>query len=55
MTGIDGTAEIEVSRGFAQVTVQIWRILRRLRCCPWRVGRLAKAIHVLQVREAKAG
>lgn len=24
-------------------------------CCPWRAGQLAKTIHVLQVREAKAG
>ncbi|MCW2933015.1 MAG: Transposase, family [Actinomycetia bacterium] len=23
-----------------------------LRCCPWRAGKLAKAIHVLQLREA---
>ncbi len=29
-----------------------WRILRKLRCCPWRAGQLAKAIHVLQIREA---
>ena len=29
-----------------------WRILRKLRCCPWRAGKLAKAIHVLQLREA---
>ena len=29
-----------------------WRILRKLRCCPWRAGQLAKAIHVLQLREA---
>ena len=28
-----------------------WRILRKLRCCPWRAGHLAKAIHVLQTRE----
>ena len=27
------------------------RILRKLRCCPWRAGHLAKAIHVLQTRE----
>ena len=27
-------------------------ILRKLRCCPWRAGQLAKAIHVLQIREA---
>jgi hypothetical protein len=25
-----------------------WRILCTLRCCPWRAGQLAKAIHVLQ-------
>ena len=29
-----------------------WRILRKLRCCPWKAGQLAKAIHVLQAREA---
>ncbi|MBO2440960.1 IS5/IS1182 family transposase, partial [Actinomadura nitritigenes] len=28
-----------------------WRILRKLRCCPHRAGRLAKAIHTLQLRE----
>jgi DDE superfamily endonuclease len=27
------------------------RILRKLRCCPWRAGQLAKAIHVLQARD----
>ena len=27
------------------------RILRKLRCCRWRAGQLAKAIHVLQTRE----
>ena len=29
-----------------------WRILRKLRSCPWKAGQLAKAIHVLQAREA---
>jgi hypothetical protein len=24
-----------------------------LRCCPWKAGQLAKAIHVLQTRETK--
>jgi hypothetical protein len=24
----------------------------KLRCCSWRAGKLAKAIHVLQIREA---
>jgi hypothetical protein len=28
-----------------------WRILRKLRCCPWKAGQLAKAIHVLQGHE----
>jgi hypothetical protein len=32
-------------------TWRILRILRKLRCCPWRAGQLAKAIHVLQIRE----
>jgi DDE superfamily endonuclease len=32
---------------------RIWRILRKLRCCPWKAGQLAKAIHVLQAREAR--
>jgi hypothetical protein len=27
------------------------RALRKLRCCPWRAGQLAKAIHVLQTCE----
>jgi hypothetical protein len=39
----------------ANAQLKTWRILRKLRCCPWRAGQLAKAIHVLQVREAKAG
>ena len=39
----------------ANARLKTWRILRKLRCCPWRAGQLAKAIHVLQIREAKAG
>ena len=39
----------------ANAQLKTWRILRKLRCCPWRAGQLAKAIHVLQVREANAG
>ena len=35
----------------AHAQLKTWRILRRLRCCPWRAGQLAKAIHVLQARE----
>jgi MFS family permease len=36
----------------ASAQLKTWRILRKLRCCPWRAGKLAKAIHVLQLREA---
>ena len=36
----------------ANAQLKTWRILRKLRCCPWRAGQLAKAIHLLQTREA---
>jgi DDE superfamily endonuclease len=36
----------------ANARLKTWRILRKLRCCPWRAGHLAKAVHVLQIREA---
>src|SRR5579859_4964162 len=39
----------------ANAQLKTWRILRKLRCCPWRAGQLAKAIHVLQVRGTNAG
>ena len=39
----------------ANAKLKTWRILRKLRCCPWRAGQLAKVIHVLQIREAYAG
>ncbi len=35
----------------ANAQLKTWRILRKLRCCPWQAGQLAKAIHVLQARE----
>lgn len=35
----------------ANAQLKSWRILRKLRCCPWRAGQLAKAIHVLATRE----
>ena len=35
----------------ANAQLKSWRILRKLRRCPWRAGPLAKAIHVLQTRE----
>jgi hypothetical protein len=36
----------------ANAQLKTWRILSKLRCCPWRAGKLAKAIHVLQAYEA---
>jgi hypothetical protein len=38
----------------ANAQLKSWRILRKLRCCPHRGGRLAKAIHTLQLRETAA-
>lgn len=35
----------------ASAQLKTWQILRKLRCCPWRAGHLAKAIHVLQTHE----
>ena len=35
----------------ANAQLKTWNILRKLRCCPWRAGQLAKAIHVLQARK----
>ena len=35
----------------ANAQLKTWGILRKLRCCPWKAGQLAKAIHVLQARE----
>ena len=39
----------------ANAQLKTWRILRKLRCCPWRAGQLAKAIHILLIHEAQAG
>jgi hypothetical protein len=36
----------------ANAQLKVWKILTKLRCCPWRAGKLAKAIHALQLREA---
>jgi hypothetical protein len=38
----------------ANAQLKAWKILSKLRCCPHRAGHLAKAIHVLQTREANA-
>jgi hypothetical protein len=35
----------------ANAQLKSWRILRKLRCCPWRGGQLAKAVHVLRTPE----
>jgi hypothetical protein len=35
----------------ANAQLKNWHIPRKLRCCPWKAGQLAKAIHVLQTRE----
>lgn len=32
----------------ANAQLKTWRVLRELRCCPWKTSQLAKAIHVLQ-------
>jgi DDE superfamily endonuclease/Helix-turn-helix of DDE superfamily endonuclease len=37
----------------ANAQLKTWRILRKLRCCPWKAGQLAKAIHVLQTCETQ--
>ncbi len=39
----------------APIQLKTWRILRKLRRCPRRTGRLAKAIQVLQDYEVVAG
>jgi hypothetical protein len=36
----------------ANALLKNWRILRKLRCCPWRAGQLAKAIHTLEMNAA---
>jgi DDE superfamily endonuclease len=37
----------------ANAQLKTWRILRKLRCCPWRAGQLAKAIHVCRFARHK--
>ena len=36
----------------ANAQLKTWRILRKLRFCPWRAGQLAKAIHTLETHAA---
>jgi hypothetical protein len=47
-----GHAKLRAPGERANAQLKTWRILSKLRCCPWRAGQLAKAIHVLQTREA---
>jgi hypothetical protein len=51
------TAPTRNSAHPASVNAQLktWRILRKLRCCPWRAGQLARVIHLLQIHEAETG
>jgi hypothetical protein len=37
----------------ANAQLKTWHILSKLRCCPWKAGQIAKAIHVLQAREIR--
>ncbi|MDO3651257.1 transposase family protein [Nocardia mangyaensis] len=39
-------------RAFAQL--KTWRILQKLRCCPFKAGLIVRAIHVLHERELQA-
>ena len=50
--GASSMERLPTERAIAQL--KTWRILRKLRCCPHKAGRLAKAIHVLQDREISA-
>jgi DDE superfamily endonuclease len=38
----------------ANAQLKAWKILTRLRCCPWRAGQIAEAVLVLQAHEVKA-
>ena len=46
----DSTGGVAGERANAQL--KTWHILGKLRCCPWRAGQLAQAIHVLQTHGA---
>jgi len=35
----------------ANAQLKSWRIVRKLRCCPWRAGQPTKATHVLQTAD----
>jgi hypothetical protein len=39
----------------ANAQLKTWDILDKLRCCPWKAGQLAKAIHALRLCGAQSG
>jgi hypothetical protein len=41
-------------KGAGIVQCKTWRALRKLRCCPFKAGRIARALHVLQDQELQA-
>ena len=45
-------AKLRATGERANAQLKTWKILSKLRCCPWCAGRLAKAIHALQLHEA---
>jgi len=45
-------AKLRVPGERVNALLKNWRILRKLRCCPWRAGQLAKAIHALEIHAA---
>ena len=50
--GQPGPRETPRTRRKGERPAQDLEILDKLRCCPWRAGKLAKAIHVLQIQGA---
>jgi DDE superfamily endonuclease/Helix-turn-helix of DDE superfamily endonuclease len=45
-------AKLRAPGELANAQLKTWKTLTKLRRCPWRAGQLAKAIHVVQLREA---
>jgi hypothetical protein len=45
-------AKLRAPGEMANALLKNLRILRKLRCCPWRAGQLAKAIHALEINAA---
>jgi len=45
-------AKLRASGEMANAQLKVWKILIKLHCCSWKAGKLAKAIHVLQLCEA---